>query len=77
MTPDKRTQTEPPPPDQSPFLAPGLLWQLSAIAFTSWWDAMAGGWDREPRSPACDDVEHCQLVVPDALEETGEHELFA
>jgi hypothetical protein len=58
-------------------MAPALFWQLSAIAFTSWCNAMTVAWDRESRSLARDDVRHGQLVVPDALEDAGEHALFA
>ena len=63
--------------DQAMVQTGEVLWQMPAMLFTAWWNAMAVAWPpRAARSPerrcGCD-----QLVVPEPLEETGEHALFA
>lgn len=68
-----------------PFVPPALLqqmvglWQMPIIAATAWWDAMIDlCWPRAPAGhhESCHE-EHDQLVVPDPIEEEGEHALFA
>lgn len=54
-----------------------VLWQMPAMLFTAWWNALAVA--RPPRAVRPPE-RHCrcdQLVVPEPLEETGEHALFA
>lgn len=57
------------------------LWQLPPILFSSWWSSLATAalTDVLPRSHArpCKHDEHEQLIVPEPIEEQGEHALFA
>ena len=62
--------------DQSMVQAEGF-WQLPAILFTTWWNAMAAAWLPATVSHVHGHSAHDQLVVPEPLEETGEHALFA
>lgn len=63
--------------DSAMVQAVGAFWQLPAILFTGWWNLVTGDWLLHPE-PSVHGHSPCdRLVVPDPIEETGEHALFA
>lgn len=62
--------------DQAMSEAAGDLWQLPFTALTAWWNLMIAPWLPAVPHHWHSDA-HEQLVVPEALEETGERALFA
>ncbi len=76
MNPDPSQEPDDPRLDQAMSEAAGALWQLPVMAIAGWWGLMAAPWlPAVPRHRHSDP--HEQLVVPEPLEETGEHALFA
>lgn len=75
------TSGQPPQPGQAPIdtatgQAAALLWQMPFLLFTSWWNMATGGCWATPHHPHPRDAD-AQLVIPEPIEETGEHALFA
>lgn len=60
-------------------LAMQRLWEAPLTFHTLWWNAGVDSfWPHMPRlHHASHHQEHDQLVVPEPIEETGEHALFA
>ena len=76
MTPDRSSEQDEAPPVQAILPTPEEFGQLPFIAFTGWWNMMLAPWlPDSPHHPHFDADE--QLVVPEPIEETGEHALFA
>lgn len=75
---DDRTAASATALEQPMLRAAEAFWQLPAILFTAWWDAMAAAaWLPRPATHVDCHAAHDQLIVPEPLEETGEHTLFA
>jgi hypothetical protein len=56
-----------------------LAWQMPAVIFCDWWSAalQCFSHDFRPAQPAGSQEDEGQLVVPEPIEEEGEHALFA
>lgn len=59
-------------------LAAQGLWQLPLTLYTSWWNAgVEALWPHAHPHHRAHHDEHDQLVVPERIENEGEHALFA
>jgi hypothetical protein len=56
-----------------------LAWQMPAVIFCDWWSTalQCFNHDFRPAHPAGSREDEGQLVVPEPIEEEGEHALFA
>ena len=56
-----------------------FAWQMPARLMFSWWNMALKSFDHScgPHHPACSEEDEGQLVVPEPMEDEGDHALFA